>query len=460
MLFSRYVLWILFAMACCISLPAQSINTQWLLDLTEEITEETDLCERCDRLQPTMSLVDFMGRQTIFLRYGCTPLLRRTFQYSLDGELLGMCEETDEGSTCGLTSIATAFTLANNVVPVWTCQTGFTCEFGDSQNLEKELPINVDNTRCAEGFKRLWVSEDYSSYNWLSDAGEVFSGFEINIANPGDYRVTATDINGCESYGNITIEEIEKVEFKIKGKDVLCAGGTTELFATGFDTYRWSNGDENNSIKASSVGEYRVTVTNRAGCEGVASFDMKANEALGIEIVANPDDIVEGSSTQLSINESVSSSMITLWEWSGEGLFDCTDCPTPEYKPTNSGEIVLMITDRNGCRETARFELLLKELPLDVYTPNVILPSGGLTNAAFTIYGGDNIEIIESLYIYDRWGGEVFSKSNFAANDASLGWVGLVKSNQEPSNQYVFTSRVRFTNGKMKVIKGTFTVLN
>lgn len=443
-------------------LPAQDANINWILDKTEEIINETDLCERCDRLNPNISIVTFNGSKFLFLRYGCTPLLRVIERYQMTGAYVDKCQETDQASDCGQASVATVFTFADNVEIIWSCESGFSCDFAELHNLGNEIPINVDNERCAQGIKRLWVSPDYTEYVWEPNVSASTTN-EMEITEPGRYRITVTNEEGCESKGEIVVDDLETIDFRIKGKPVLCEEGQAELFATGYDSYRWSEGSDGNSIKVDQTGTYEVTVTNSSGCEGMASFTLAENEPLGVEIVATPEEIFEGSSTQLSIAENVDPNDVRLWSWSGDGLFDCTECPMPNYQPNSTGDIELLIQDDNGCIERASYNLELKELPLFVYTPNVIDQVGSAPNNSFTIYGGANIEFVETLEIFDRWGNEVFSRTNFEASQPNNGWNGQLTRNTsegtEASNQYVYNARVRFKNGKKKVFKGSFTVV-
>jgi hypothetical protein len=93
----------------------------------------------------------------------------------------------------------------------------------------------------------------------------------IVITEQGEYSVTVTDDDGCESSAGITIDEGAAVvaQLVVTGEQDLCAGETVTLSvsdAASFDGFLWSNGATSSSITVSAADDYSVTVYGSGAC--------------------------------------------------------------------------------------------------------------------------------------------------------------------------------------------------
>ena len=115
------------------------------------------------------------------------------------------------------------------------------------------------------------------SYAW--DNGENTQ--TITGLAPGDYTVTITDYNYCESTETVTVNEFICPALSIiyTQEDVSCFGecnGSISIDEVSdgvapFDYY-WSNGETGSSIDNLCEGSYSVTVTDDKNCEIIKSF--------------------------------------------------------------------------------------------------------------------------------------------------------------------------------------------
>ena len=117
------------------------------------------------------------------------------------------------------------------------------------------------------------------------------------------------------------------------------------------------------------------------------------------------------------------------------------------------------VLDERGCMATASLFINLKELPLEVFAPNVFRPNSFDENALFTIYGGNNVQQISELAIFDRWGNQVFSNLSFAPNQPRSGWDGRMNGQDLLQDVYLYWAKVLFLNGKEKIISGDVLLL-
>ena len=95
-----------------------------------------------------------------------------------------------------------------------------------------------------------------------------------------------------------------------------------------------------------------------------------------------------------------------------------------------------------------------------VFVPNVFKPdSGDNDNGTFNVYGGEDVELIKSFRVVNRWGSLVHERSDFLPNDGLAAWDGKV--NGEPANPSVFTWQVQilFKDGETEWMRGTVTLI-
>lgn len=435
-------------------------EANWMVQLTEEILEETDLCERCTWVNPTLSYVRFNDSEFIFLRYSCSTTESFARMYNLDGTVESECVSRNGTSECGFGGNAfTVYTFADTILNLWNCTTGFDCEFALENNIELKVPIAIEDTRCTEGIKMLRASDEFETYNWAGN-NQTGNNSTLEITEGGTYFLTVTDEMGCRFDGEVNVPDITKLAVSIKGPAQFCLGTTVTLQTTNFQTYKWSSGERSPNVIANQAGMYQVTVTNAQNCQGVASFLLENFDPLVIEIIADQTKVFEGNPVNISIRTNPANQAFTIEEWTSNSRIDCTTCPETTYFPTVDNELMVAVIDENGCRSSATFSILVEELPVAVYAPNVFKLNSALQNDWFTLYGGTNVERIESLAILDRLGNLVYQKKNFLPNELTAGWNGQIKDEIAPQAIYLYQAMVKFVNGDTKIITGDVLFLH
>lgn len=90
------------------------------------------------------------------------------------------------------------------------------------------------------------------------------------------------------------------------------------------------------------------------------------------------------------------------------------------------GSYWVRVIDQNGC--TAADSLTVTEIcPTRYYIPNVFSPNDDGDNDYFEVYSRDMISL--KLYVYDRWGNELFESSDINARD------GTAPTGENPSTR-------------------------
>jgi len=129
--------------------------------------------------------------------------------------------------------------------------------------------------------------------------------------------------------------------------------------------------------------------------------------------------------------------------------------------PILSGEPYSLLFEnvRNGC--VGEFSGVAECIPdISLYLPNVIHPASGAPNGYLTVYAPEGqVAQVNSLQVFDRWGGAVFARSGFAANVPELGWDGTARGKACPEGVYVYVCEVQLADGNVEKRTGDVTVL-
>lgn len=441
------------------SLSGQVSSIQWMVDLTDEVLHESDLCERCTWVSPIITRITSAGNTFFFFRYSCSIDQGFSRMYTVTGDVVGECETDGDDVSCTGRDAYTVYTFAENITPVWTCDKGFECFFALEYEIIQDVPIAVDDSKCVEGIKILSVSEDYSTIQW-NNQGVRSSDSKIEVDQSGTYRVTVTDDDGCVFMGEEAIEEISSLEVNIKGADRFCYQEESDISVTGFKSYQWSTGSIDSIITVNTGGEYFVTVVNHLECEGSGSFTIREDLPLSLEIVTDARDVIEGDTILISLTSDQEAAAPASFQWFAEGTLTCNQCPEASYIPRLKNSIRLIVEDEKGCVTEAIGSIPVSELALDIYIPNVIYSNSAIGNERFMIYGGRNVRMIERLAIFDRWGDKVFLKRRIKPNDKNSGWNGQSNGVVYAEDVYGFVADILFINGKRKSFSGAFSLIH
>ena len=80
-------------------------------------------------------------------------------------------------------------------------------------------------------------------------------------------------------------------------------------------------------------------------------------------------------------------------------------------------------------------------------------------NDVFTIYGSTDVQRVERLLVFDRWGELVYEATDFAPNDLSNGWDGSFKGKNLNPAVFVYYAEITLVNGDIVTRKGDVTLI-
>ncbi|MEO1257462.1 MAG: gliding motility-associated C-terminal domain-containing protein [Bacteroidota bacterium] len=201
---------------------------------------------------------------------------------------------------------------------------------------------------------------------------------------------------------------------------------------------------------------YSYTITDYFGCSFDSTVNLQTPDPFTVEL---------GDDLQVELGESVSLSPLfsqppESFSWQPADLVDCSpDCTTLDFAPTTSALYTLIATSENGC-VTSDSIFIEVEAVRNVYIPNAFSPNGDGINDFFAVFGDvPNVQLIEELQVFDRWGGNLFSGINLAPNDVVNGWDGTARGEALQAGIYTYFAKVRFLDGAVVLYDGSVALI-
>ena len=148
------------------------------------------------------------------------------------------------------------------------------------------------------------------------------------------------------------------------------------------------------------------------------------------------------------------------FEWSPATDLSCSNCPNPIFSGLSSSFYTVTATNSLGCLAVAKVNIIV-EREVTIYIPNVINISGGNSdNNRFTVFTGENdINQVQALRIYDRWGNQVFINENFQPNNLSDGWDGRFNNQEVNPGVFAYMTVIEYLDGTTEIFAGDLTVI-
>jgi gliding motility-associated-like protein len=265
-------------------------------------------------------------------------------------------------------------------------------------------------------------------YSWVP--GNDFTT-SIVVKTTGNYILTTEDTSGCKAYDTVGIFT-EKPNGTISPGQTICAGTTITLTVTAASgtKYNWSTGGKTNTIHAApdSTTVYYVIITNTAGCTDTLTSLVTVYKVPTLNACCN-DTIMPGDTVTLYASGNPANS----YKWSPDSGLYCTSCPDPIAAPNATTTYTVSRYDSNGCNDSKTVTIYVERPCADFRVPNVFTPNNDGIDDDFVIQVTNVTSY--SIYIYDRWGQEVYNSTN-----PNQYWNGRVKNttNLSPDGTYYY----------------------
>lgn len=331
----------------------------------------------------------------------------------------------------------------------------------DTAQIELNAPpcniaVSITSARadCSSSHLNTSVTGTTGPFQYTWNAARFNGQANPRNAAPGTYVVTVTDAIGCSAKDSLVLAvDPSALSVSLGLINPLCPGdlGVLNLrnVSGGQGPYTLTLNNTiqrfNNpplTVRSLNPGTFALNITNASGCSFDTTITIQSPRSLSLEL--GPDTTLRrGAKVTFKPQLNFAPSQIS---WSPpEGLISAESL-NAQAEPVFTTTYTLMLSDSAGCEVSDKIQVLVAG-QVEAYFPNAFSPNGDEVNDYFNGYGGGDIEALEYLRIFDRWGNLVFEGTNIPVNDPTKGWDGTSRGLPSPIGLYVFSSLVRLRNG-------------
>ena len=331
-----------------------------------------------------------------------------------------------------------------------------------------EAPVTEagNDTIICSGSNLIFRPSGAEQYNWRPAATLSCISCSNPVATPTlatTYFVTGTNSYGCFSSDSIRISLKFPSQINIRGKDTICIGESTQLFASPAERYQWSPATDisntaiaNPVVKPLTTTTYTVRAGDSLNCfSDTKSITVKVFPIPVINISDSVKEVSAGNTVQL---RTTGSSDINSWRWSPATWLSCNNCPEPFISPKNNVTYHLLVSNAGHCTASDEVRVIVTCTGSNVFIPNTFSPNGDGMNDVF-YPRGKGLYKIRSFNIYNRSGQLVYSAREFNANDAGKGWDGKSGGKEAPADVYVYMIEIVCENNAVITSQGNISLL-
>ena len=307
------------------------------------------------------------------------------------------------------------------------------------------------------------------------NGGNIVSG--VNTLQPtvnesGIYILTIiSDLNNCTTSDTVSVvKNVTDPQFETPDlTDANCFGtGGSISFSSitnGQGPYTFIlNGDniENSNLTFNDLtpGDYLIEGTDANGCKFEFEGEIDAKDGISF-ILPDSVNVEYGQNYQIVPEFLFDTVDMTFKPWVGAEYLDCNPCLYPTIAPTHDATLTLFVTDASGCPAEESIEIRVFKKATNVFVPNVFTPGdhNGINDHVTVFANVESVKEISEFRIFDRWGSEVFSRTNFAPNDEKEGWDGYYRGKLVNPAVYVYYAKYKNIYGEDLLIKGSITLI-
>lgn len=305
-------------------------------------------------------------------------------------------------------------------------------------------------------------------YNWNLAGNNLPVGSTptVSVSLPGTYFLTVKTAAGCSAHDSVLVQEDNQpLSVGATVQPVLCfgqrngsiridtvSGGTAPLL------FSLNGGPFSHATQYTNLapGAYTLSLQDVAGCEWEGVYVVAEPPEIKIEL-GNNLEVALGDSVHLLLQSSQNAADLASIVW--RPLMDSTAAGKPyqHFLPLQSVLVSVEVADSNGCQAMDEVFIRLQK-NRRVYIPNVFEPAS-IRNALFDISVGNDVEKIEKMEIFNRWGEKVFEARNYLPVPGKTGWNGTFRGKAVDAGVYLYYLVVRFKNGEEEIFSGGITLL-
>jgi len=246
------------------------------------------------------------------------------------------------------------------------------------------LPVvttNATNTVLCAGQSAQLNATGGVIYSWSPATGLDNPNIPNPTATPPvggqTYVVTVTDSNGCVNTDTISVFSFPLPVYTISGNVTICAGDTASLGVFGGNYYDWFPATGLSCTNCNSpeafpdtTTMYYVSVSHTLGCSVLDSILVTVNP---LPIVTVTNDATTCATSPVHLNATGGET----YSWSPASFLNNPNIPNPTAMPAIPMDYTVLVTDANGCQNTATTHINVYPLPIPSVSSDKSICIGG-----------------------------------------------------------------------------------
>lgn len=312
--------------------------------------------------------------------------------------------------------------------------------------------------------------EEALDYEWNFD-GEIISNEDaIESDQTGTYSAIVTNpINHCFTESLIEVDAEQDIPFDFDFSIIKPLCGDEKFFISsievegGIGPYQYSTDQANPTWQSDDIesilfeGSHFIQIQDSNGCV----LDTILNLSLPESVEAMIDEAISISwatdtTLQLLLNKPLEE--IESIEWTPSIGLSCDDCPNPVANLTENQAYQVIVVDENGCEDIVEIRIDVVKF-ISVFLPNIFTPNEQDNDLFFPFSTEQHITKVDNFYIFDRWGNQVFTNSDFLPNDPTAAWDGSILGSPATPGVYTYVLEIFYDDGSQQVIAGDVTLI-
>ncbi|NTW31679.1 MAG: hypothetical protein HGB12_03485 [Bacteroidetes bacterium] len=235
---------------------------------------------------------------------------------------------------------------------------------------------NVNCNGGQDGSICFHSSGGISPYTFAWNPGVTSDSCVTNIT-AGNYFVTITDINGCDTTATVTISQPQQLILNTSGDILICSGQSTIISANATGgiapyTFTWDNGlgtGSSFSVTPLTTTIYTVSVVDANNCTiSSQTLTVSVSTAISADVLSNPVSICFGSAAILTTNRTGGNGNYT-YTW-GQGIGISSQNIT--VMPAVTTMYAVTVTDNcNSPQGVDSVEVIVYPLPSVQFTSDI-----------------------------------------------------------------------------------------